>query len=213
LPAAVRTVDATIAMATIGGFPLLINGYSGFTPDSFQQFYKWERTGWQLEKITDWVSEIWPDVYLILDKHAIHWLATGWRQPFPLQQLEKQWKCIIQDDLYALYKLKIHTDTKLPVVRRVRTDILQSHPILFFSARIAAPNNIHLPVGIFLNGIKIDQEKITNQWHEYKVSLPLKFMGNLSGEEIKLKMLGDNNLLNTSNNRWKIKGMHFEAIQ
>ncbi|NPA75993.1 MAG: hypothetical protein GXO25_07950, partial [Euryarchaeota archaeon] len=215
LPAAVRTVDATIAMATIGTFPLLINGYSGFTPHSFQQFYKWEKSGWQLDKITAWLTQVWPDVYLVLDKHAAHWLATGWHQPFPLHRLEQDWQLIIEDSFYALYKRKKHTDTRFPVIRRVRTDLLKSHPILFFSARLSTKmHSSGVPIGIFLNGTEIDEEKITPQWHDYQISLPSRFMGYLSGEEIELKLLPESNApARRAKNICEVKGMHFVTLQ
>jgi len=213
LPAAERTVDATIAMATIENFPLLINGCSGFIPEEFQRLYEWEKKDWQLNKITNWLSGIWPEVYLILDKHATHWLATGWRQPFPLQQLEQQWQRIAQDDFYSLYRLKDHIDKKIPVTRRVRTDLLQTHPVLFFSARLADTTHPRLSVGVFLNGTEVDEEEITGKWHNYKVSLPSRLMGHLSGEEIKLKPLTDTKMLAKNDNKWEVKGMHFVTVR
>jgi hypothetical protein len=211
MPAGERTVDATIAMATINTCPLLINGYSGFVPSDYQKLYYWEKKGWQLGKITQWLTQIWPPVYLVLDKRAINWLATGWRSPFPQQLLEKDWQLMDKDALYSLYSRRQKTITNSPVIRRIRTDVLKKHPLLCFSARLSK-NNQQLFARILLNNQKIDKETISSQWHTYQILLPQKNMGNLTGEAVKLELLNPAGKI-TTDLTWEIKGIHFAATK
>lgn len=206
LPVGERTVDATIAMATIATCPLLINGYSGFVPSYYQKLFYWEKKGWQLDKITNWLSKIWPPVYMIVDKHAEKWLATGWRQPFPQNLLEKDWKLLNEDALYALYSQRHKIITTSPVIRYVRTDVLKKHPVIYFSAHLLTKNK-HVIAQILLNNHEVDQEAITSDWHTFRILLPEKYMGRLTGEEIALKLPQSN----ATQAAWEIKGIHFAA--
>jgi len=208
MPAAERTIDATIAMATIATCPLLINGDSGFVPSYFQKFYYWEKRGWQLNQITNWLSQIWPPVYMIVDKNAEKWLATGWHKPFPQKTLEKDWKLMDEDAAYALYSQRQKTTTNSPVIRHVRTDILKKYPIFYFSARLSTINQA-VTAHILLNSQEIDSEAITSHWHTYHVLLPKKDMGRLTGEEIVLQVADTDAHPPT----WEIKGVHFAATK
>ncbi len=206
MPLGERTVDATIAMATISTCPLLINGYSGFVPSNQQQLYCWEKKGWQLDKITKWLTRIWPPVYMVVDKHAEKWLATGWHKPFPQKILEKDWKLMDEDAQYALYSQIQKTITASPVLRHVRTDILKKHPVVYFSARLPAINQ-HISALILLNDHEVDRVPITSEWHTYRVLLPQKYMGRLTGDEITWTTVHSD----TAQPIWKIKGIHFAA--
>ena len=208
MPAAERTVDATIAMATIATCPLLINGDSGFLPSYYQKLYYWEKKGWQLDQITDWLSQIWPPVYMIVDKHAEKWLARGWHKPFPQRILDKDWKLMDEDAMYALYFQRKKTITASPILRQVRTDVLKKYPIVCFSAHLSTGNQ-PLIAHILLNNHEVDREAITSDWHTYQILLPQKDMGRLTGEEITLKIAH----ADTTQPTWEIKGIHFAAIR
>ena len=206
LPVAERTVDATIAMATIATCPLLINGYSGFVPSYYQKLYFWEKKGWQLDQITNWLSQIWPPVYMIVDKHAERWLATGWHKPFPQNILEKDWKLVDEDSLYALYSQRHQIITTSPVIRHVRTDVLKKHPVIYFSAHLLTKDQ-NIIAQVLLNNHEVDQEAITSHWRTFRIFLPQKYMGRLTGEEIALKLAQSN----ATQAAWEIRGIHFAA--
>lgn len=212
LPAAVRTVDATIAMDTIGNFPLLVNGYSGFTPPDYQRLFFWEKTGWQLDKITRWLSQIWPPVYLVLDKQAKYWLSKGWHEPFPEEKLAKDWQLLDQDDLYALYALRSRKMTTTSIVRRVRFDMLRKHPVLCFSAHLLKCAHCRRYVHILLDNREIDRETVTARWHSYHIPLPKQGMGRLAGDEVKLELLKTPGTVSAAH-AWEVKEVYFAAAR
>lgn len=210
LPAAVRTVDATIVMDTIGNFPLLINGYSGFTPSDYQKLFYWEKTGWQLDKITKWLSQIWPPVYLVIDKQAKYWLSTGWHKPFPQEKLQKDWQLIDQDMLYALYGLRPRKIIAPSLIRRIRSDVLEKHPVLCFSARLTKIAYHRTVSRILLDNREVDREIITTKWCTYRVPLPSKNMGRLAGDEVKLELMKPLGRV-TAEPAWEVRGVYFAA--
>jgi len=206
MPAAERTVDATIAMATINTCPLLINGYSGFVPDDYQNLYAWEKKGWQLDKITSWLSQIWPSVYLVLDKRAINWLETGWHSPFPQNKLERDWQKISSDPLYTLYAPRREHVTDTTITRRVRTDILIKKPVLVFSAHLQDDNR-DIEAHILLNNHEIKKIPVSPRWQTYRIPLPEDHMGSLTGETVQIELLLPEDT--GSGNKWAVRDIHF----
>jgi len=216
LPGAVRAIDATIVMDTIGNFPLLINGYSGFAPEEYNNIYLWERTGWRLDKITKRLSRIWPPVYLVLDKQEKNRLSEGWHKPFPQKLIERDWNLLDQDALYELYTLKQTKITSTSIIRRIRTDVLKKHPVLCFSAHLLRCGSCQRSAQILLNGKKIDSQPITPRWRPYRVPLPPVAMGRLVGDEVTLELMKatDTTLTDRSSGpEWEVKGINFVSAQ
>ena len=68
LPVADRFAEANAVLTTIGRFPLLIDGVSGFEPAYYRHLVSEEVTGkWEFKDIFPWVTQIWPEAYLLID--------------------------------------------------------------------------------------------------------------------------------------------------
>jgi len=201
-----RFAEANIAMSSIGKFPLLIDGWSGFVPEYYRQLLTAEGKKWDLEKFFPLVSEVWPDAYLIIDRAFVNNLEKSWLNPFPWQNVEKSWELMDADERFALYRPKRVVSVSAHIVRRVRTDILKAHPILSFAARRTEAATI--TVSVSLNGRPVKENiRLSNTWQKYTIALPEMAMGNLKGEEIHI------DVDSASSKGWEIGEVGFEIAK
>jgi len=192
LPGGIRKIDVNMLMCSIGSFPLLINGLSGFAPSHYGDYFFWQKTGWKVEKITSRLQEIWPPVYILVDNHWLSLMARGWHCPFPWEKFKKLWQMFDHDQRrrFFLFRQRIEEfDLKEKIIRRVRTDILRSHPILAITAR-CTPATGEQRLEIFLNRLPVSEVFLTEEWKKYEVLLPSNGMGSVQGEEVDIRLQG-----------------------
>lgn len=190
LPAAIRDIDPNLVMFSIGSFPLLVNGVSGFTPTYYKDYFYWEKTGWKIDKITSRLQEIWPPVYILVDNSWLKLMERGWHYPFPWEAFKEKWRMIYNDQYnrFLLFKQRDHTfDLNEKIVRRIRTDLLRENPILSFMARCVAAEG-GLVVEILLNGQPVAERFLTEEWKKNEISLPSNGMGDIQGETVEIRL-------------------------
>lgn len=212
LPASSIFAQANAVMTTIGKFPLLIDGISGFEPAYQRQISGLEGKKWDLEKIFPLVNQIWPDAYLIIDRAFVTHLEEGWKKSFPWQDVEKTWDLIDQDERFALYRQKQAASSSDHIVRRVRTDMLKTHPFLSFKARHTDATPIS--VSVSLNHQTVGEHiPLSDTWRKYTLALPITAMGNIKGEEIDINVVSNIVSLSSSSHPWEITEIGFEALK
>jgi hypothetical protein len=205
LPVANRDSDANLMMSSIGEFPLLANGWSGFAPKHYWRFFSLQHKKWEIGKFLPWVGEIWPRTYLIVDRSWIYRMTKGWRKPFPWDELNRRWEMIDQDNRYALYRQKKVVHTSGHIVKRVRTDVLRKHPVLFFRARSSGSSPVDAT--ILLNHLVAKEKiRISGAWKEYTVRLPASDTAVLTGNEIDINMASSSDA-----GSWEVKDIEFKA--
>jgi hypothetical protein len=206
VPFGLRPAEGDFSLATIGTFPLLINGFSGFAPDYYTQNFGWDNGGWKVQHALPWVTNLWPQAYLLIDQGWLALLEKGWRKPFPWDAIEKNWDLIDKDHDFALYRQKPEIYTSSPIVRLVRTDLLKSYPILMFKAH--ADHGTSTTLRILLNHkIVQDELQIDEQWKDYSILLPFEDMGNIEGEEINIQVVSTSHIPA----QWQIKDIDFKS--
>lgn len=207
LPADFRPADASIVMASIGRFPLLANGWSGFSPDYYEKFLAWEKADWNLEELLSWAKEVWPPVYLIVDRGEITRLVLGWKSPFPVDKIERDWEPIGRDERYILYRQKPVVSTAHHIIRRVRTDMLKEHPLLSFTARSTGAGPVNASISV--NGVVVKERiDIAGVWKEYTALLPAAAMGRIKGDEVGIDVAPD-----PPSADWQVKNIEFRPKQ
>jgi hypothetical protein len=212
LPIAIRNAEANIMMTTIGKFPLIIDGWSGFEPDYYKQLFGWEDGKWGVEKITAWVTQIWPPTYLIIDRGFVTYLERGWNKPFPWNAIEQSWELIDKDTGFALYRQKQAIFDSNQIIRRVRTDLLKAHPVLSFKAHrtMSEGDSTSVTASVLLNHTIIKEKiPLSEIWEEYAVPLPSNGMGNIKGEEIEIEMAS----LTPNLTHWEVKDIEFKEFK
>ncbi len=206
LPIAIRKAEADIVLTTIGKFPLIVDGWSGFSPDYYERLFSYEEGTWNVQKIFPWVAEIWPPCYLIIDRSWVGLLEMGWKKPFPWKELETSWELMDQDKRFALYRQKNITTTSNRITRRVRTDILKAHPLLCFRAHTT--EGIPATITVTLNHKAIGSHiSLSEAWKDYTITLPRSAMGNIKGEEIGINLVTSMH----SPRQWEVKDIDFRA--
>lgn len=207
LPASDYFAKANAVMSTIGKFPLLIDGLSGFEPDYSHQLSILEGKKWDLEKIFPLITQVWPNAYLIIDRGFVTNLEEGWKNPFPWQDVEKTWDLIDRDERFALYRQKQTVSSSDHIVRRVRTDLLKTHSLLSFKARRTDATPIS--VSVSLNHQTVGEEiPLAETWQKYIIALPITAMGNIKGEEIDINVISPV----PAPHQWEINEIGFEAL-
>ncbi len=208
LPIAIRKAEADMVMTSIGRFPLLIDGWSGFAPPYYEKLFTWEEGKWSLDRILPWVSEVWPPAYVVVDRSWAGLLEMGWKKSFPWIYLEKNWELIDSDRRYALYRQKPQVQQSDTIVRRVRTDLLRSHPRLSFLA-----HSVDTAPSAFI--VRLNHKAVTGTipltttWKHFSVVLPAKDMGNIEGEEIDMDAV----FTSTASHHWEVKDIDFKAAK
>jgi hypothetical protein len=209
LPASDYFAKANAVMSTIGKFPLLIDGLSGFEPEYSHQLSVFEGRKWDLEEIFPLVAQVWPDAYLIVDRGFVTNLEKGWKKPFPWQDVDKIWQLIDRDERFALYRQKQTVSNSNHIVRRVRTDVLKTHSLLSFKARRtdAAPFSI----SVSLNHQTVQENiQLSETWQKYTITLPTTAMGNILGEEINIDVIS---ATPAPSHQWEIDEIDFKALE
>ncbi len=191
LPADIRDIDSRLLMSTIGRFQYTVNGYSGFMPADFGRVLFWEKKGWQMEKISRWLYQIWPRVYILIDRDALHWVERGWHRRFPWRLLERDWKRLDCDAFYCLYAQRRRVFHAARITRRVRTDVLRRHPVFCFRCRLNADFEHPRPLffRVSLNDHEVRRGRLTASWQRRRIILPEEEMGRVQGEEIRLELI------------------------
>lgn len=179
LPIGYRDLDASATLNTIGPFPLLVNGHSGFEPPGYR-----ERAGlmrkWNIPNLTFEIETIWPSPWLIIDKFALDVLSAGLRKEFPREELDPYWELVADDQYYSLFKPKPRAAVpKGAIKRRVRTDILKKNSFVVFEFQTQAQ-----AISIELNGTEVHRQASSKEWQQVRVELPSNNMGNLEGDEV-----------------------------
>jgi len=207
LPVANRDSDANLMMSSIGEFPLLVNGWSGFAPRYYRKFFGWQNRNWKIGKFLPWVNEIWPPAYLIIDRGWVTRMIEGWRKPFPWDEVERRWELIDKDRHYALYRQKAVVYRSERIIRRVRTDILRKHPVLSFSARSTGSSPVDAIV--LLNHLAAKEKiHVSTAWSKYTVSLPVSDTGEITGNEIDIVVSPS-----SASGSWEVKDIGFKASE
>jgi hypothetical protein len=112
---------------------------------------------------------------------------------------------IDQDNRYALYRQKKVVHTSGHIVKRVRTDVLRKHPVLFFRARSSGSSPVDAT--ILLNHLVAKEKiRISGAWKEYTVRLPASDTAVLTGNEIDINMASSSDA-----GSWEVKDIEFKA--
>lgn len=213
IPTTPKFISTNIVMNTIGDFHYLVNGMSGFLPRQFTELNGLLRS-WKIGAATRRLRRIWPQTYLLIDRPATAWLASGWRKPFPWKKLSHDWRLVHQDRQYALYRLRPKTAVATRIARRIRPDVLQKKRLLTFSAR---QGDLREGPGrgfrVLLNGHAISRRRLTDSWQPYRILLPTVYMGNLEGDQVTLELLPADLPAagNCSRHGWEVRRINFEA--
>ncbi len=212
IPTGPREKDGNIVMHTIGDFHYVINGVSGFVPADYRRI-KAQLKEWRIDEITQWLTEIWPPVYLVLDHSATRWLERGWRKPFPYDELEDSWTLLETDPYYALYQLKRSVLRSRRITCRIRSDVLKRHSVLKFTARVT--DSMAEKVAEFqvrVNNRNVGKFALNNAWTGYEIKLPQDYLPNLAGDEVVLKLLssGEAELPDQADGQWEVKYLTFK---
>jgi len=214
-PADIRDIDSQLLMITIGKFPLTVNGYSGFMPADFGRMIFWQKKGWRFDKISQWLYQIWPKVYLLLDRRALQKLERGWCSPFPWKLLGRDWKRLDCDALYCLYTQRREVFHDVHITRRVRTDVLRKNPFFCFRCRFDAGEGRIRPFyfRVSLNAVEVQQGLLTPFWKTHCVPLPREKMGRITGDVVTLELIGRRGNVEAEKPkvRWQVRGITFAS--
>jgi hypothetical protein len=212
IPTTPKVVAAHSVLNTIGDFHLSVNGYSGFVP-KFSADIKGLVRDWRIAEVTRRLSEIWPTVFIIVDRPSVKWLSAGWKKPFPWDVLNSSWELMSSDNEYSLYRLKRRVLTSNRLVRLVRTDVLRKNPILQFKATATGgqAEGGKILFHVLLNGKEVTRKPLGRQWQEYRIVLPEKQMWNLKGDEVVIELLPTKKPIDQSprQGQWRVSDITF----
>jgi hypothetical protein len=189
VPFGPRELDGVAMMSTVGRWHYLINGWAGFMPRQHRHLGRYLSHD-MMAQAAEWLREIWPEAYLIVDLDALAlWRTHHPTFPFTEQSLEPYWQEVMRDELYALYRLKPLDETPPLLVRRLRTDVLRHHPRLRFDARaLDVPDGTEAQVRVRVNGHEIETLALGTELQTFEVLVPRQATGNLYGEEVSLAL-------------------------
>jgi len=188
IPFGAREFDGPAMMDTVGKWNYLINGWAGFMPKQHRRLGH-DFTPGKLDRAADWLREIWPEAYLVVDLRGVRWWRTHLESTFAEKDLEPYWQEVMRDDRFALYRLRPVKDTPSCVIRRLRTDVLRHHPVLRFEARaLDVPDGATPRVRIRVNGVELTEIDLTSQLEPHEVTIPRQMTGSIFGEEVTLTL-------------------------
>ena len=210
IPTTPKFIATNIVMNTIGDFHYLINGMSGFLPKRFTRLNGLLRN-WEISAVTKRLRQIWPQVYLIIDRRATQWLATGWHKPFPWDKLDDDWKLMMQDRQYALYQLRPIIQREARIIRYIRADELKRNSKITFYARSLRSSAGGKRFRILLNGQVVSRDILSVDWKQYNFLLPEKYIGRLTGDQVILEIPHEKLLLSTVaiHSLWEVRDIRF----
>ena len=214
IPTTPKVVNAHSVLNTIGDFHFLVNGYSGFVP-AYISDIEVLLMDWKIAEVTRRLTEIWPAVFLIVDRPSTAWLAAGWEKPFPWKVLNSSWELMDRDADYSLYRLRPRIFTSNRLVRWVRTDVLKKNSMLQLSARLSgeAADRKKASFHVLLNGQEVARGVLGHSWQEYHVTLPEEQMGKLSGDRVVLELAAEKQsaMKGRQQVRWNVRDVTFAA--
>ncbi len=213
IPTEPKVINNNIIMNTIGDFHFTVNGISGFVPRLFTELEQLMR-GWNIEEVTRRLTQIWPRVFLVIDRPATRWLAKGWHKPFPWAHIDKHWRLVARDGIYSLYKPRQEVFTGSRILRLVRSDVLREKALFTFSARLAGghPGSAG-SFRVTVNGREAAQGELSTEWQDFRFLLPSDSMGNLSGDRVVIEIgprdgkTGDP----AGGGKWEVRRLNFKA--
>jgi hypothetical protein len=186
IPFGAREFDGPAMMDIVGKWNYLINGWAGFMPKQHRRLGYSFAPG-KMDQAADWLRQIWPEAYLVVDLKGVRWWRRNFRSKFTQRDLRPYWRRMKRDELFVLYRLCPLKDTPPRVVRRLRTDVLRHHPVLRFEARaLDVPDGATPRVRIRVNGAELAELELTAELKPYEVTIPRHMTGNIFGEEVSL---------------------------
>ena len=211
IPYGLRDFDGPAMMATVGTWHYLINGWCGFEPK--QHYVLKGYLSSDQAKAADWLREIWPEPYLIVDESGVEYWKRSKKATFTEKDLEPYWEEVTRDDRFALYRLKPVDETPARVVRRLRTDVLRRHPVLSFRARaLDVPDGATAQLRVEVNEKYVTEIRLSNQPTAYDVTIPREVAGSMWGEEVVLKLehvFADRTVTVEKDGRWVLDELTF----
>lgn len=213
IPTSPKVINNNIIMNTIGDFHFTVNGISGFVPQLFTELEALMKD-WNVVEVTRKLSEVWPRVFLIIDRPATRWLAKGWHKPFPWETVGEHWKLVARDLNYSLYepRQKLFTDNR--IVRQVRPDVLKKNLLFTFSAHMVEAR-METPMGfrVLINGHEAARGQLRSDWQDFRIQLPQRFMGKLSGDRVVLELMKREEPVESlpDDRWWEVRNMDFKA--
>jgi len=189
VPYGPREFDGPAMMLVVGKFNYAINGLAGFMPRQHHRLGHYLSSD-KMEEAAQWLREIWPEAYLVVDLHGL----TSWRRhhsdyTFTEKSLKPFWQEVMRDNLYALYRLRPLPETPPCIVRRLRTDVLNHHPVLRFEARaLDVPDGATPRVRIRVNGKDLTRVELTSELEPHEITIPRQMTGSIFGEEVSLTL-------------------------
>jgi hypothetical protein len=186
IPTEPKLINNNIIMNTIGEFHFTVNGISGFVPRLFTELEQLMRN-WSIAEVTRRLAQIWPRVFLIVDRPATRWLARGWHKPFPWKVVDEHWQLVARDGNYSLYQPRKRVFTQNRILRLVRTDVLREKALFTFYARMT--QGVRGTFRVLVNGREAARGNLAAAWQAYRFLLPVDFMGKLSGERVVIEMV------------------------
>lgn len=214
LPMGPRDLDVIEMICTARNFPYLINGWGGFLPREHRRLSQLMSSDKSdVEKGSKWLSEVWPEVCLVLDLRG----QELWHDIYRKSQLKPEylypwWKEIDRDDNYVLYELDRTLTKDSKIIRRVRPDVLRENPILDFHARYRGKKDITMPTTfrVLLNDTEIHRQTLTSGWKRYTIPLPTNFPPRMTGDIVTLELDLSEVSSATKRPSWEVKNIHFK---
>jgi len=189
VPYGPRELDGPAMMLVVGRFNYAINGLAGFMPKEHRRLGEYLSSD-RMEEAAEWLREIWPDVYLVVDLGGVEWYRRHQPDyPFTESDLELHWEKVMPEDMYALYRLRPLEETPARIVRRLRTDVLRRHPCLRFEAHaLDIPDGAAAQLRVQVNDHEVETLPITDEFEAFEVRIPRSSTGNIYGEEVTLSL-------------------------
>jgi hypothetical protein len=188
IPYGLRDFDGPAMMATVGRWHYLINGWCGFMPKQHRTLGGYLSSD-QMKEAADWLRQIWPEAYLLVDREGVEWWHRRMGATFTESDLEPYWQEVKPGERFGLYRLKPLDATPARVVRRLRTDVLRRHPRLRFEARaVEIPDGATAQVHVRVNEHDVETVPLTDELQTFLVPIPRNVTGNIWGEEVTLSL-------------------------
>jgi len=170
LPIGDRYHDSRCMLSLAGANRLLVNGWSGFQPafaaglgNAFQEGRRGD--------FVDALSELWPDVLVVVDRMRLHALNAGGGHPFTEASLREICPLVSEDERFAVYALP---EPKAAAVHRrhVRRDMGRATGTFRYEAHAAVDDTLL----VFCNGALTAVHAVTPSWTALEAALPATSM-------------------------------------
>ncbi|MBN1917832.1 MAG: hypothetical protein JW889_07985 [Verrucomicrobia bacterium] len=211
IPYGLRDFDGPAMLATVGKWHYLVNGWCGFEPR--QHYTLKAHLSSDQAKAADWLREIWPEPYLLVDREGVrHWSALK-QTTFTEGDLKPYWDRVMSDDRFTLFRLRPLDATPAHLVRRLRSDVLLRHPVLSLRAHaVELPDGATARLCVTVNGREVSEIELTAEPVRYDVTIPSRVVGNMWGEEVILTLkyvFADRTVTVNEEGCWVLDGLTF----